>query len=352
MDQHVITEKLLLASEPVVFHKGNIQRLRFYSQIFSAIINVWIGVEFYLFVRFLETGGATGWVARPPGVDAWLPIGSMLSVRYWLETGIINDIHPAGLIIFMVILLTAFLFKKGFCSWVCPIGFISELFGDISDKIWKRRIIPPRWLDYPLRSLKYILLGLFIWAVLIDLSPRGAKMFIYSEYNQVADILMLRFFAGITMFTLTVIVILVLLSFVVRGFWCRYFCPYGALLGLAGMFSSTRIKRNELTCINCSSCANACPSFIAVDRLKEVRSDECTACMACVDACPVSNTLEIKTFKRKSPLPKIAWAAVLLLFFWGTLFGAKLFGPWQNNITRSEYLHHMQKIKTGEYYHP
>lgn len=352
MEQQIIKEKLLYGAEPVIYQKGSIQRFRFYSQVFSAVINLWIGLEFLLFIRFLESGGATTWVARPPGVDAWLPIGSMLSVRYWVETGIINNVHPAGMVIFLVILVTAILFKKGFCSWVCPIGFISEIFGDISDKLWGRRIKPPGWLDYPLRSLKYILLGLFVWAVLINMTPEAAESFVYSEYNQIADILMLRFFTHITRFALIVILVLVALSFVVRGFWCRYLCPYGALLGLAGMFSFTRIKRNEKSCIDCSSCAKACPSFIAVDKITEVRSDECTACMACVDACPVSNTLELKTYKRKSPLPKVAWAAALLLVFWGTLFGVKLFGPWQNGITQAEYLQHMPKIVNGQYYHP
>jgi len=67
------------------------------------------------------------------------------------------------------------------------------------------------------------------------------------------------------MFALTVVAILFALSLVVRGFWCRYLCPYGGLLGILGMFSPTRIVRNPKSCIDCSACTHACPAFIKVE---------------------------------------------------------------------------------------
>jgi polyferredoxin len=337
---------------PVPATSRKVQKLRFYSQLFALLVNVWIGVQFWLFVRYLESGGSVWQVSRPPGVEGWLPIGSLVSLRYWLESGIINEVHPSGLIIFCVILLTAFLFKKGFCSWVCPVGFISEIFGDLSDKVFGRRIKPPAWLDYILRSLKYIILGFFVWAVLIQMTPQSIKEFIYTDYNIISDILMLRFFTHITMFALIVIVLLFILSLVVRGFWCRYLCPYGALLGLIGLASPTRIHRNSTTCTECSSCANVCPSFIKVDKVKEVISDECTGCMACVDACPVGKTLELKVVAGKRAGSPMKWAAVLLLFFWGTLFVAKIAGPWQNSVSEQEYIERMDGITKGQYTHP
>ena len=46
-------------------------------------------------------------VVRPPGIEAFLPISSLISLKYWLVTGIINPVHPAGLIIFLMALVTA-----------------------------------------------------------------------------------------------------------------------------------------------------------------------------------------------------------------------------------------------------
>ncbi len=332
--------------------RKSIQKYRFYSQLFSLVVNVWIGIQFYLFVKYIGSQGSSIAVSRPPGVEGWLPISSLVSLRYWLQTGIVNAIHPSGLIIFAVIVLTAWLFKKGFCSWVCPIGFISELLGDISDKIFRRKVKPPRWLDYPLRSLKYILLAFFIYSVFIWMTPESIKSFLFSNYNKVADILMLRFFTEISPTALIVIGSLFVLSLVVRGFWCRYLCPYGGLLGILNFISPTRIIRNEKTCIDCSACARVCPVFIKVDKIKEVRSDECSGCMACVDSCPVSQTLQVHLVSKKRPVSKVKWAAILVLLFWGGLFAFKLIGPWQNDITAQEYMHHMPLIEKGQYSHP
>ena len=329
-----------------------VQKLRFWAQMFSLGINVWIGAQFYLWVGYIQSRGSTLQLSRPPGVEGWLPIGSLVSLRYWWESGVINDIHPAGLVILTVILLTAFLFKKGFCSWVCPIGFISEMIGDIADRLWGRRVRPPRWLDIPLRSLKYLLLAFFSWAVLISMTPESIKSFVYSDYNIVTDLLMLRFFTDITMFALIVMVALFLLSFVVRGFWCRYLCPYGALLGVVGLVSPTRIRRNAESCIDCSSCRKVCPAFIKVDMVTEVISDECVGCLACVDVWPVEKTLEVKAVSRYVTVPTVKWAAALLVVFWVTLLGFKIFGPWANGVTDQQYMERIDRVNQGGYVHP
>ena len=43
--------------------------------------------EFYLFVRYYETGGRTLWASRPPGVEGWLPIASLMNLKVLLLTG-------------------------------------------------------------------------------------------------------------------------------------------------------------------------------------------------------------------------------------------------------------------------
>ncbi|MBI5265863.1 MAG: 4Fe-4S binding protein [candidate division Zixibacteria bacterium] len=328
------------------------ETLRFYSQLFSVAINIWIGVQFYLWVRYIESGATTTPIERPPGVEGWLPISSLVSLRDWWHTGSINAVHPAGLVIFLVILATAFLFKKGFCGWICPVGFLSERIGDFGEGLLKHRLTPPRWLDWPLRSLKYILFGLFFYAVFIAMSPEAVTGFLYTDYNMVADVLMLRFFTDISMLALIVLVVLVALSIVVRGFWCRYLCPYGALLGLAGLVSPTRIKRVESSCTSCSACTIACPSRIKVEKRAEVVSDECIGCMACVDVCPARKTLEIKTVSKRWTISPRAWALSLLIFFWGSLFAAKMWGPWQNGIPTDKYVQMMPGVKSGAYRHP
>ena len=275
-----------------------IQKYRLYVQLFFAIIVLWIGVEFYLFTTFLESGGNSTFYERPPGVEAFLPISSMMSLYYFFLSGNIHPAHPAGLVIFIAILAISFVFGKSFCSWVCPIGFISESLGDFGEKIqkklFKKRIQMPKVLDYPLRSLKYLLLGFFVNAIFLSMTAVALKYFLDSPYNIISDVKMYYFFANISQFSLIVIAVLMLLSIVFRNFWCRYLCPYGALLGIFSLLSPLKIKRNKESCIDCNLCAKACPSFIKVDKVSTVISDECSTCMSCVDACPVKNTLELK----------------------------------------------------------
>src|SRR3989304_6502908 len=106
--------------------KFDSQKLRWLIQIAFFILVIFIGWRFYLFVKFCESGGTGAFVPRPPGVEAFLPIGALLAVKYFFLTGIIDPIHPAGFVIFGTILLTALLFRRGFCNWICPVGTISE----------------------------------------------------------------------------------------------------------------------------------------------------------------------------------------------------------------------------------
>ncbi|MCB9208177.1 MAG: 4Fe-4S binding protein [Ignavibacteriales bacterium] len=329
-----------------------IQKYRTYIQLFFVAIVLWIGIEFYLFTTYLESGGATTFYERPPGVEAFLPISSLMSLYYFILSGEIHQAHPAGLIIFIAILTVSFVIGKSFCSWICPIGFISESLGDFGErirkKLFKKRIQMPRLLDYPLRSLKYLLLGFFAYSIFFSMTAVALKYFLDSPYNIISDVKMYYFFANISRFSLYVIFGLIILSVIFRNFWCRYLCPYGALLGFFSLFSPTKIKRNKESCIDCNLCAKACPSFIKVDKVSTVISDECTSCLSCIDACPVENTLDLKTVYTGKKVSKklVAFGVVAIYFIIITL--GMISGNWKNNVPKEQYIElYKQKNSIG-----
>ncbi|GAB4370907.1 MAG: 4Fe-4S binding protein [Calditrichia bacterium] len=327
-----------------------IQPYRRWVQAGFLAVTLWIGIEFIIFVHQLETGQIPT-ISRPPGVEAFLPISALISLKYWLMTGVFNTIHPSALVLLLIIVATALFLKKGFCSWVCPIGLLSEGLTWIHQRLFDRQFSLPRWLDYPLRSLKYLLMFFFVYAVFVQMGVVDLQRFIYSPYNKVADIKMLKFFSEMSATTFWVLLILVGLSLLIPYFWCRYLCPYGALLGMLSWLSPFKIHRNKSTCIDCSKCTLVCPAKINVHKAKAVFSDECHACLKCVDVCPVKDTLYFSATTQKVKIPRKVYALIIvLLFLLGTTL-ARLSGYWQNSITLQEYQYHIQKLDDPLYQH-
>lgn len=305
-------------------------------QLAFLLLNLWIGVEFYLFVRFYETGGQGMWVERPAGVEGWLPIASLMNLKLWVATGKVPAVHPAGMFLLLAFLAMALLLRKAFCGWLCPVGTVSEWLWRLGRKIVGRNYRLPRWADWPLRSLKYILMGLFFWAI-GGMSAAAIAFFLEGPYGLVADVKMLNFFRYLSVGGAVVIGLLVVLSVLVQNFWCRYLCPYGALLGLLSWASPVRIKRVEANCIDCAKCAQACPSGLKVDKSIQIRSPECLGCYECVVSCPAAGALEMTVAGRKR-LPAWALAVALAVIFLGVVSYAKSAGYWQTNVSTDTYL--------------
>ena len=306
------------------------------------LLNLWIGAKFYFWVRQFEVGDGTALVARPAGVEGWLPIAGLMNLKYWMLSGEIPRVHPAAMFLLLAFLSMAFLFRKAFCSWLCPIGTFSEYLWRAGKKLFGRNFHLPRWLDLPLRSLKYLLLLFFVWAI-SSMSAMGIRDFMQSPYGLIADVKMLNFFRHIGETGLIILGVLVAASVFVPNFWCRFLCPYGALLGLTAWLSPVKIRRNPEPCIDCAKCAKACPSALPVDKLVKIQSVECTGCLECVAVCPAENALSMSLppllmpKRRMFALPTWAMAAGIAVLFLGVAGFAKATGHWNTTISNAMY---------------
>jgi polyferredoxin len=320
---------------------GHSQRIRHGFQVAFLLLNVWIGAEFYFWVRGFEMANPVGF-SRPAGVDGWLPISGLMNLKAWIATGHIPSVHPAAMFLLVAFLAMAFLLRKAFCGWLCPVGTISESLWRAGRNLFRRNFALPRWLDVPLRGLKYLLLGFFA-SVVAMMPVDSIRDFMHTPFGLVADVKMLNFFRFIGETGLIVIGVLVAGSLLVRNFWCRYLCPYGGLLGLVSLLSPVGIRRNEQRCIDCGKCAKACPSALPVDRLLAVHSAECTGCMECVAVCPAEGALDMSIAPmpgvNRAPrrLPAWAIAAGIAAIFLGIVGYAKLSGHWQTYVPTAVY---------------
>ena len=299
------------------------------------LLNLWIGARFYFFVRYYESGGQTAFVPRPPGVEGWLPIAGLMNLKYTLLTGAVPDVHPAAMFLLAVFVAISFVARKAFCSWLCPVGTISEWLWEGGRETFGRNFQAPQWLDIPLRGLKYLLLGFFAYAV-ASMTVPDLHGFITSPYGLVADVKMLNFFRRIGSTGAVVIAVLLVGSVFVKNLWCRYLCPYGALVGLVSVFGPARIRREVDVCIDCAKCARACPSLLPVDRLITVKSAECTGCMECIAVCPAEGALRL-SLGRSRAIPAWAVATTIAVIFLGIVGYAQVTGRWHSNVPDRVY---------------
>jgi polyferredoxin len=332
--------------------KDNSQRLRILMQTVFVVLNLWIGVQFCSWVRWAESGGRGTQVSRPAGVEGWLPIEGMMQFKYVLASGHLPRLHPAAFFLFLSFALSSLIFRKAFCSWICPVGTISEYLCKLGRRVFRRTFHLPRWLDLPLRSLKYLLLGFFLYAVTM-MSAEAIADFVASPYGLVVDVRMLNFFRFMGTTTAVVLIGLALASLVIQNFWCRYLCPYGGLMGLIALFSPLRITRKESACIDCAKCAKACPAVLPVDQLIQIRSAECTGCLECVAVCPAKDALAINfalPLRTRRGLPAWQMAAGVTLLFSLFVGYAKLSDHWDSHLPQQIFVRLVPAA--GEQHHP
>lgn len=315
-----------MADKP--FSPKDIPLLRCSVQAAFGLFTLYVGYRFYLFYQW--TMGQGNYVARPSAVEGFLPISALLSLKRLIYTGEFDPIHPAGLVIFLAALTIGLLARKGFCGWICPVGFVSHLAQRFGSRLAILQKLT-RWLVYVLSSLKYLLLAFFLYVIAWKMNVAAITGFLETPYNLAADAKMLQFFLAPSRLTLGVLAFLVVASLFIVNFWCRFLCPYGALLGLLAFFSPLQVKRQAENCIDCRKCDRKCPGGIIVSSKGVVRSPECIGCLECVATCPKKDCL---TVQRPGGKKVAIWLipALTVIVFLGFWLTARLSGHWQSKV--------------------
>jgi polyferredoxin len=321
------------------FHR-NITALRRGVQASFGLFTLYTGYRFYLFYQWTLDQGQ--YIARPPAVEGFLPISALLSLKRFFLTAEFDPIHPAGLIIFMAALTIGLLARKGFCGWICPVGFLSHQVQWIGAKFKILRNVPV-WLAFLLSSIKYFFLGFFLYIICWKMDVAAIVSFLQTPYNLAADAKMLQFFLSPSHLTIAILFSVVALSFVVANFWCRFLCPYGALLGLLAFGSPLQVNRNTTSCIDCRKCDARCPGGIKISQKNTVRSPECIGCLECIAICPQQECLTLQGAGRKVA----SWLlpVVTVLIFLGFWLTASLSGHWQSKVSPATFKQMYQVVE-------
>ncbi len=170
----------------------------------------------------------------------------------------------------ITILVFALLFGRVFCSGVCP-------FGGIQDLVLLKPVRVPRRLDKSLGLLKYVYLAVALW---FATRPADTRDYIICRFDPFVGLFR---FSGPGYMLIIGGVLLALSIFVGRAY-CRYLCPYGALLAILSRFSWKRVTITPDNELDCGLCTDACP-FGAIEKMRAARSS-CLHCVLCYATCP------------------------------------------------------------------
>ncbi len=314
-----------------------IRILRYSIQWSIFVFILYVGFRFYLFVKHFETGSAE-LVERPSSIEGFLPIGALMSLKVWLMQGIIDSVHPAALVILTAALVISLALKKSFCGWICPVGPFSELSYKTYRVLFGKNLVIPRYIDYGIRSLKYVFLGFFLYVILIRMRSADLISFTAEPYWKISDVKLLKFFTEMSATTAAVLWSLFFLSLLYKNFWCRYLCPYGALLGVLGLLSPFTIRREERHCTHCHKCTEHCPHLLPVEEKDRIRSAECNGCLTCVSVCPSRGALDV-SLPGGIVIPPLVYIALIIVIFFGLTHYAQFAGYWETGVTYKDYMH-------------
>ena len=184
---------------------------------------------------------------------------------------------PVSLLIWCAALIGLVLWGRGlFCGWLCPFGALQEFAHHIGRALRLPKLEPSRRWDLRLKKLKYILLAGMVATVF--LAP--------GEIETAAEIE--PFKTAITVyfvrdwFYVAYAVFWILLGTVLFKGFCRYVCPLGAVMAIAGLVRRRDwISRREACGSPCQLCRARC-KYAAIAPSGKVDYAECFQCMDCV----------------------------------------------------------------------
>jgi polyferredoxin len=203
---------------------------------------------------------------------------------YLIIVGASEGIISGSFIFFIFLFISALVFGRAYCGWLCPGATIQEFCFDVNN----RRVRNGRanWIKY------------FIWVPWI-LSIIAAAVSA-GRFKEINPIYMTETGISIDSPEKYVIYYFVLMAFILmsiligRRAGCHYICwmaPFmiiGNKIKNVGEWPSLHLEADKSKCPNCKQCEKKCPMSLKVNSMvknEKMKHDECILCGECIDNC-------------------------------------------------------------------
>ena len=238
----------------------------------------------------------------------------------------------------VLLIVATMVFGRFFCGFMCAFGTLGDTVHFIGRKLFKNDHRVPELADKKLKLIKYSLLVflIFTWisgiGVLSGWSPWDAFGSLLSWPPNISYA-----FTSMTIGSI-LLALIVIGSLFVERFFCRYFCPMGAIFSIVSMLRISKIRKTRTNCGKCKVCTSKCKMGISLYQRDVVSSGECIECMQCISPCPRNNVKFTVNSTDVAPLmASVAAASVIGLYYVGNI-GLTAFETSQSQTVASDTL--------------
>ncbi|MBQ8240086.1 MAG: 4Fe-4S binding protein [Bacteroides sp.] len=212
-------------------------------------------------------------------------------------------------IIIIALILLTLLMGRIYCSVICPLGILQDVFGWFGKKAKKNRYTYSK----PMNILRYVMLAVLVGASVAGFASIAALIAPYSAFGRIASNILAPVYlwgnnlladwaesvdsysfysvdiwvkGGITLVVSVItFIVLFVLAYKNGRTYCNTICPVGTILGFFSRFSYLKPIIDTSKCNGCGLCARNCKASCIDSKNHAIDYSRCVVCLDCIDKC-------------------------------------------------------------------
>ena len=222
---------------------------------------------------------------------------------------LLEAVLALNFIVIAFLLVLTLVCGRIYCSIICPLGIMQDLFGWLGKKAKKNRYTYSKALSW----LRYGMLGVFVVSLVAGIGTIVQLLAPYSAFGRIATNLLqpvfvagnnvlaaiaehydsyafyhsdiwLRSVVSLVIAAVT-LVVLAVLAWRNGRTYCNTICPVGTILSVFSRFSFLKIYFDVEKCKNCSLCTKNCKASCIDYKTHTVDASRCVVCGDCIESC-------------------------------------------------------------------